>query len=120
MISSLFIWCMYWADVHLVQMAFNLEMELSQSLLLLVISSLVASIPSAPGMIGTFHAGVKYVMVGLFGFSAQISNSYAIVLHAYGYILYVIVGAIYFMKSQFHENAFNRVLRNNEHTIYRS
>jgi len=110
-ILSIIIWLVYWLDVHLIQMAFKLDMAPSQSLLLLIISSLVISIPSAPGMIGTFHAGVKYVMVGLLGFSPDLSNTFAIVLHAYGYIAYTVVGAIYFMKSQFHKNAISEVLQ---------
>jgi len=107
---SISTWLIYWLDVHLIQMAFGFEMLPSHSLLLLIISSLVMSIPSAPGMIGTFHAGVKYVMVDLFAFSVSDANSFAIILHAYGYISYTIIGAIYFMRSQFHKNAISEVL----------
>ena len=37
--------------------------------------------------------------------------SFAIVLHAYGYISYTFLGAIYFARSQFHKNAISEVLK---------
>jgi len=111
-IMSILTWSIYWVDVHLIQYAFGFGMTLADSLLLLVVSSLFMAIPSAPGMIGTFHAGVKYVM--LVQFSAYTINeavSFAIVLHAYGYISYTLLGAIYFARSQFHKNAISEVLK---------
>ena len=110
-ISSLLIWCIYLLDVYLMQKAFQFNLSWSQTLTVLVISSLALSIPSAPGMIGTFHAAVKYTMVDLFAFSANDGNSFAILMHAYGYILLTSLGAYYFMKSQFHDYALEAVLQ---------
>ena len=110
-ISSLLIWCIYLLDVYLMQKAFQFNLSWSQILTVLVISSLALSIPSAPGMIGTFHAAVKYTMVDLFAFSANDGNSFAILMHAYGYILLTSLGAYYFMKSQFHDYALETVLK---------
>jgi hypothetical protein len=107
---TIIIWSIYWIDVHLIQLSLGLQLTLSQSLLILIISSMVLSIPSAPGMIGTFHAGVKFVMVDLLDKSPNIANSFAIILHAYGYILYVIIGAIFFMKSHFHKHAITKIM----------
>ena len=58
-ISSLLIWCIYLLDVYLMQRAFQFNLSWTQVLTVLVISSLALSIPSAPGMIGTFHAAVN-------------------------------------------------------------
>ena len=114
-ILSLFTWSVYWLDVHLIQYAFGFGMTPADSLLLLVVSTLFMSIPSAPGMIGTFHFGVKYVMVDLFStsyaYTVSEATSFAIVLHAYGYISYTLLGAIYFARSQFHKNAISEVLK---------
>jgi hypothetical protein len=107
-------WAIYWFDVHLIQYAFDFGMSPAQSLLVLVVTSLFMSIPSAPGMIGTFHAGVKLVMVDIFMFSTADADAFAIVVHAYGFIAYTILGAIYFMRSQFHENAISKIIGNNE------
>ncbi len=112
---SIFTWSIYWLDVHLIQYAFGFGMTPADSLLLLVVSTLFMSIPSAPGMIGTFHFGVKYVMVDLFStsyaYTVSEATSFAIILHAYGYISYTILGAIYFARSQFHKNAISEVLK---------
>ena len=111
-ILSILTWSIYWLDVHLIQYAFGFEMTSAHSLLLLVVSSLFMAIPSAPGMIGTFHAGVKYVMLVQFAtYTVSEAVSFAIILHAYGYISYTLIGAIYFAKSQFHENAISEVLK---------
>ena len=110
-ISSILIWCIYLLNVYLVLKAFQFNLSLSQVLAVLVISSLALSIPSAPGMIGTFHAAVKYTMVDLFGYSTNDGNSVAILIHAYGYILLTLLGAYYFMKSQFHDYALEAVLQ---------
>ena len=109
-LSSLLIWCIYWMDVFLLQRAFQFNLSWAQVLMVLVISSVALSIPSAPGMIGTFHAAVKYTMVDLFAFSANDGNSFAILMHAYGYILLTLLGAYFFMKSQFHKNAIKNVM----------
>ena len=114
-ILSIFTWSVYWLDVHLIQYAFGFGMNPADSLLLLVVSTLFMSIPSAPGMIGTFHFGVKYVMIDLFStsyaYTVSEATSFAIVLHAYGYISYTLLGAIYFARSQFHKNAISEVLK---------
>ena len=110
-ISSLLIWCIYLLDVYLIQKAFQFNLSWSQILAVLVITSFAISIPSAPGMIGTFHAAVKYTMVDLFGYSTNDGNSVAILIHAYGYILLTLLGAYYFMKSQFHDYALETVLK---------
>ena len=94
----------------MIQKAFQFNLSWAQSLAVLVITSLVISIPSAPGMIGTFHAAVKYTMVDLFAFTPNEGNSFAILMHAYGYILLTLLGAYYFLKSQFHEYAISNVL----------
>ena len=49
-------------------------------------------------------------MVDLFAYSANEGNSFAILMHAYGYILFTSLGAYYFMKSQFHKKAMESVL----------
>ena len=78
--------------------------------MVLVLSHMALAIPAAPGMIGTFHAAVKYTMVDLFAYSANDGNSFAILLHAYGYILLTLLGAYFFMRSQFHDYALDTIL----------
>ena len=119
-ISSLLIWSIYLLDVYFIQRAFQFNLSWTQTLAVLVISSLVLSIPSAPGMIGTFHAAVKYTMVDLFAFTPNEGNSFAILMHAYGYILFTLLGAYYFLKSQFHEHAINNVLNTDPNELQKN
>ena len=107
--ASLFIWGIYYLDVYLLQYAFGFNLSFPQALMVLVLSSLALAIPSAPGMIGTFHAAVKYTMVDLFGFTPHDGHAFAILLHAYGYILLTLLGAYYFMKNQFRNSAIQTV-----------
>ena len=119
-ISSILIWSIYLLDVYLIQRAFQFNLTWTQSLAILVISSLALSIPSAPGMIGTFHAAVKFTMVDLFTFTPNEGNSFAILLHAYGYILFTLLGAYYFLKSQFHEYAIKNVLNTDSNELQKN
>ena len=109
-VLSILIWGIYYLDVYLLQCAFQFNLSFSQVLMVLVLSSLALAIPSAPGMIGTFHAAVKYTMVDLFGYTAHDSNSFAIFMHAYGYILFTCLGAYYFINNQFHTKAIRSVI----------
>jgi uncharacterized membrane protein YbhN (UPF0104 family) len=109
---SILIWGIYYLDIYLLQCAFEFNLSFPQVLMVLILSSFALSIPSAPGMIGTYHAAVKYSIVDLFGFSSQDGNSFAIFMHAYGYILFTLLGAYYFMKNQFHKDAIKTVINN--------
>ena len=72
--------------------------------MILVLSSIALAIPSAPGMIGTYHAAVKYTIVDLFGFTSCIGNSFAIIMHAYSYILLTVLGSYSFFRYHFSDN----------------
>ena len=78
--------------------------------MILVLSSLALAIPSAPGMIGTYHAAVIYAVVTILGKNQIEGEAFAIIMHAYGYILFTVLGAYYFMKNQFHKHAVRTVM----------
>jgi uncharacterized membrane protein YbhN (UPF0104 family) len=94
------LWTFYLGYTHSVQGALNLNLSISQTLLLLVLSALVQIIPSAPGTVGTYHAAIKFTMVNIFGFEAEIAVVMAVLLHSISYILFTVLGAIYFVKAQ--------------------
>ena len=89
---SILIWGIYFLDIYLLQYAFGFNLSFPQVLMVLVLSSLALSLPSAPGMIGTYHAAVKYTIVDLFGFAPHDGSSFAIFMHAYGFILFTVLG----------------------------
>jgi glycosyltransferase 2 family protein len=108
---TVLLWATYWLDVYLVQKSLNMNLGVAGSLVVLIISSLAYAIPSAPGTIGTFHAAVKYSLVTLIGgYSPEIAVTFAIILHAYTYILFTVTGGYYFMKSQFHTDAISKII----------
>ena len=104
MILSLFIWIIYLFNIKIISYACGHSMSLEESLVLLTFTTLCMIIPAAPGMIGTFHASVIIVMTKLLGFSNQEASSFSIILHAYSYITYSLIGGFYFFKSNIKMN----------------
>ena len=78
--------------------------------MMLVFSSIIMGVPAAPGMVGTYHASVQYTLVDLFGFSSIQGNAFALVMHAYGYILLTFIGLYYFMKNQFKLSMISKII----------
>ena len=113
MITSFLIWGIYLLDAYLLQCAFSFRLSFSQVLMVLVLASLAMAIPSAPGMIGTYHFAVKYVIVDLLGYTTDEGNAFAIIMHAYAFILFTFLGAYYFMKSQFHKKTIGSIIVEN-------
>ena len=113
-IMSFLIWGIYLLDVYLLQCAFSFNLSFPQVLLVLVLSSLAMAIPSAPGMVGTYHFAVKYVIVDLLGYTTYEGNAFAIIMHAYAFILFTFLGAYYFMKNQLHRNAIDSIVIKND------
>ena len=79
--------------------AIGVELSWQQVGLLLIATTLSISVPAAPGYLGTYHAVVIYMMVSVFDMDLAISQSLAIILHAVGFIPFVILGAWFFAKS---------------------
>jgi len=97
---TLFMWSIFWINTYLIQYSLNIKMTILGTLLVFIISTLSIAIPSAPGTIGTFHLAVIYSMESLLGYSADLANAYAILLHAFGYLTFTIIGSIFFIKYQ--------------------
>lgn len=96
---TIYLWAIYFVCVYLVILAVDIDLNWQQAGLLLIATTLSISVPAAPGYVGTYHAVVIYMMVSVFGMDLPISQSLAIILHAVGFIPFVIVGAFYFAKS---------------------
>jgi uncharacterized protein (TIRG00374 family) len=62
--------------------AFDLGMIWPVALLTTAVANLFTLLPSSPGYVGIFEAGVLAVLVGLLGAPEAVALSYAIVLHA--------------------------------------
>lgn len=97
-LSSILAWgfeaSMYWV----VAVAFGADvraiMGFSETLLTTGIANLATLVPSSPGYVGPFEAGVKTVLNGALGIDAAESLSYAIVVHACLWFPITVWGAI--------------------------
>ena len=96
-ITSIIIWINYILVVYLVQLSFQLELSLMQSILLLLISTVVLSIPALPGNIGTFEGSVVYTL-SLYGITDNFG--FGFILHSVSFIPYTLLGLMYFVKER--------------------
>ena len=96
-IMTLLIWINYIIVVYLVQYAFSFNLDIYQSILLLLLPSLALSIPSLPGNIGTFEGAVVYTL-SLYGIKDTIG--FGFILHSISFIPYTLLGLIYFVKER--------------------
>jgi len=92
---TILIWSIYILMVYLVQYSINLNLSLNDVIVILIISSLALSVPSAPANIGTFEWSVIYAMKLLdISFYQQ---EFAIILHLTTFIPYTILGGVFFI-----------------------
>ena len=92
---TVLIWIIYIVQVYLVQYSVNMNMNLSDCIFLLFVSSLILSIPSLPANIGTFEAGVIEALKILNISSYQ--SSFPFLLHSMTFIPYVLIGGLLFL-----------------------
>ena len=97
LLLTLFIWTSYLFVVYIMQKAFMLNLGISGSILLLVISTIILSVPSLPGNIGTFEGAVVYAL-SLYGI--EDSFGFGFILHSVSYIPYTLLGLIYFLRER--------------------
>jgi len=97
---SVVAWLAEAAMYALVARAFGLDLALTIVLLTTAVANLATLIPSSPGYIGPFEAGVLLVVAGLAGIPRSVSLSYALVLHAALYLPITLVGLAFWSKLQ--------------------
>lgn len=101
-VLSTVIWVLYFFSLHITQYALGLGLTWQQSYIVLVTTSLVAIIPAAPGLVGTYHAAVILALVNFFGIDLAVSQAAAVVLHLLGFIPYTILGFALYVRSHLH------------------
>lgn len=98
-VSTLGIWLIYLAYIHIAQYAMGFRLSLAETYLVLVTTTLVLLIPAAPGFVGTFHAAVVLAFVNIIAEDPSRSQAMAVVLHAIGFIPYTIIGSLLYFRS---------------------
>lgn len=105
---SILIWCIYLLNIIIIShsmMGVNSLSVLDSFIILFFVTLSIIILPSAPGFIGTFQAAVIFVMTSnLFMYEQSEAMSFSIILHAYSYITYSMVGGYFFLKSNIKVN----------------
>jgi len=97
LLLTILIWTSYLFVVYIMQKTFMLNLGINGSILLLVISTIILSVPSLPGNIGTFEGAVVYTL-SLYGI--EDSFGFGFILHSVSYIPYTLLGLIYFLRER--------------------
>ncbi|MCI0477808.1 MAG: flippase-like domain-containing protein [Anaerolineales bacterium] len=89
---AVFVWLTGGAIYWIVMRAMNLDASIAAAFLVMLVTSLVVVVPSSPGYIGVFHATAVFVLTTVFGIDKSAALSYAVVVHAFTYILLIGLG----------------------------
>ena len=96
---SIILWIFYYFSMALVVNATGLSLTWSDTGILLIATTLSIIIPAAPGYFGTYHAATIFILTSMYGISRIDSQAFAVLAHAVGYIPFVLIGAVFFIKS---------------------
>jgi uncharacterized protein (TIRG00374 family) len=94
---SLVIWAFFAYSIHLIGLAFGLNLSLSAVVMVLLAVCLAVMVPATPGYIGPYHAAVAYALV-LYNIPLEKALSLSIVFHAINYLPITLAGFLYLGK----------------------
>ncbi len=97
-INTLIIWVLLGLSNLFVFAIFDFNIPAAAAFVLLVIVSISIMIPSSPGFIGVYHAGVAWSLK-VYGIPKEEALSCALVLHACQYLTVTLMG-FYFLKKE--------------------
>ena len=63
----------------------------------MIVATIIYSVPSSPGTIGTFHLAIQEFMTSFLDQSLHASQVFAFILHGHSYLFFIIVGTFYFL-----------------------
>jgi uncharacterized protein (TIRG00374 family) len=90
---SVAIWTGYALGLYLMFLAFGLSLSLLQALVVLLILTIVLTIPASPGFIGTMHAAITFGL-RLYGADPSQAFAVAIVYHITQYVPITLSGFV--------------------------
>lgn len=94
---TLIIWVVSLLNVWVAGLAVNISLGFANLLLLFFVTSAIIAVPSAPGYVGTYHAGAIGVLLYM-GYELSQAQVTAVILHAVGFIALTLIGFCYFMR----------------------
>lgn len=93
------LWLFYMVVTKASALALGIPLSWIEVGVILVATTMVISIPSAPGFVGTYHAAAVLIMQELFGKSEIESQAYSILNHAVGFVPLVAIGFAFLLRS---------------------
>jgi hypothetical protein len=90
---SFLIWAGYALSLYIVFLAFNIELTLGHAFVVLLILTIVLTLPSSPGFVGVMETAIVFGL-GLFGVDPDQAFAVAIVYHVTQYLPVTIGGVI--------------------------
>ncbi len=119
-IETAVLWCLYALQVFLILMSFNFmkiypaigATPILASFVILIVSAVGLSLPSAPGGVGTFHAAC-ILGLSLFGVPAAPGASFALVIHAVTILFYIFWGIPFMLREGVALSELSKFKRNN-------
>ncbi|GBD21519.1 hypothetical protein HRbin28_01968 [bacterium HR28] len=99
-VLSIVAWLAEAAMYGLIARGFGLDLSAALVLLATAVANLATLIPSSPGYVGPFEAGILLALSGLAGLPRAAVFSYAIVLHGALYLPITLVGLAFWWQHQ--------------------
>jgi glycosyltransferase 2 family protein len=97
-LASIVAWLFEASMYFMIAVGFGLQVGIAAILLVTAVANLATLIPSSPGYVGPFEAGVLLALVGAIGVQREIALSYAIVVHAALYLPITLWGLFYWWR----------------------
>jgi glycosyltransferase 2 family protein len=96
--TSVLAWSLEASMYYFIAEGFNLDLSPSAILMVTAVANLATLIPSSPGYVGPFEAGVMLVLVGALSIQREAALSYAVIVHAALYFPITLVGFFFWWR----------------------
>lgn len=106
---TLIIWVVSLLNVWVAGLAVNISLGFANLLLLFFVTSAIIAVPSAPGYVGTYHAGAIGVLLYM-GYELSQAQVTTVILHAVGFISLTLIGFFYFIHYHLHVSDTNGII----------
>ncbi|MBI3732429.1 MAG: flippase-like domain-containing protein [Chloroflexi bacterium] len=95
---SVAVWTLNTLSYWTMLLALDLSLPLTAAMLIIVVTGLVAIVPSSPGYIGVFHFTIQQTLVQAYRVEPSIGLSYALLIHAVTYLGTTILGLLFLWR----------------------
>ncbi|MEZ5359107.1 MAG: lysylphosphatidylglycerol synthase transmembrane domain-containing protein [Candidatus Zixiibacteriota bacterium] len=91
------IWVVMGISNYFILLAFGLHLNIAASFVILVVVSILITVPASPGFVGVYHYGAV-LSLGFYGVDNSAALSCSIIMHATQYLVVTLAGLYYLRK----------------------